>query len=60
MFIKAIYEPTKQECWVNDNYVIDIFKNKDDFYILYTFDNERGAYIVTKQNFDEWQKSYKE
>ena len=48
---KAIYEPTGQECYVNLDFVVDIFPH-DNGYIAYTFDNERGGYIISKEDFE--------
>ena len=55
MLIKAVYEDRRRPCFVNMDYVIDVFPHGDDF-IAYTFDNERGGYIIKKRDFDEWMK----
>ena len=51
--IKAKYKPTKEECWVNMDYVLDVF-DKGVTVQAYTFDNERDAYIINRKDFDEW------
>lgn len=52
MLVKAIYKETKQECYVNDAYVIDVFYNeKQNLYEFYTFDNDRGCYLVEPEEF---------
>ena len=54
MLIKAIYKETKQKCYVNDAYVIDVFYNeKQNLYELFTFDNESGCYLVEPDDFDK-------
>lgn len=53
--LKAIYEPTDEPCFVNMDYVVDVFI-EDGQYIAYTFDNERGAYIIEKSDFEEWER----
>ena len=51
MFIKAIYEPTKEKCYVNTDYIIEIYP-KVGRYLAYTFDNEREGYLIDKADFD--------
>lgn len=53
MFIKAVYADTKQDCYVNTDYVLDIFKRTDGNYDFFTFDNERGAYIIDENEFNK-------
>lgn len=50
MIIKAIYD--KQECYLNTDYVVDIFPKGDKF-IAYTLDNCRGGYIITKEDLEK-------
>ena len=50
--VKAIYEPTKQSCYVNIDFVVDVYPYENG-YIAYTFDNERGGYIISKEEFDK-------
>lgn len=57
MFIEAIYKETWQKCYINMDCVIDVFC-EDGEYIAYTFDNDRGGYIITPENlfkcFEDW------
>lgn len=50
MLIKAKYEG-KDDCILNSDYVIDIFKDKGKIK-CYTIDNERGWYEISKESFD--------
>lgn len=52
-FLKATYEPTKEECWVNMDYVLDVFHHGKEVQ-AYTFDNERDAYLIDRTDFNEW------
>lgn len=56
MFIKAIYEPTKEKCYVNTDYIVDLY-TKVGRYLAYTFDNERGGYLIDKAEFDSFSAS---
>ncbi len=52
MLIKAVYEETKQECWVSEFFIADIFRdNQINKYRAYTMDNERGGYLIDEQDF---------
>lgn len=53
MIIKAVYEPTNDECWINTDYIIDIFRDKKGRLLAYTFDNERGAYIIAGDDLEK-------
>lgn len=55
--IKAIYEETKESCYVNMNYVIDVFPYNFNQYRAYTFDNERHAYLIDREDFENYLKS---
>ena len=53
--VRAIYEETNEVCFVNIDFVVDIFPVKDPFgniikYRAYTFDNERGGYLIDKED----------
>lgn len=55
-FIKAEYDG--KPCLLNVDYVMDMFP-KGDHYEAFTMDFERGAYRITKEEFDKfdrWQK----
>lgn len=58
MFIQAIYEPTKEKCYVNTDYVIEIYP-KVGRYLAYTFDNERQGYLIDKAEFDKFLEEQK-
>ena len=58
--LKAIYEETNEKCYVNMNYVIDVFQHNFTQYKAYTFDNERHAYIIDKEDFENYLKSIEE
>ena len=51
--LKAIYEPTKRSCWVNMDYVIDVFDAANKVRV-YTFDNEREGYLIDRTDFEQW------
>ena len=53
MFIQAIYEPTKDKCYVNTDYIIEVYP-KVGRYLAYTFDNEREGYLIDKTEFDKF------
>jgi len=55
--IKAIYKETGQECWLNMDFVVDAFPCEDGI-IAYTFDNERGGYVISKKDFEVWRTNY--
>ena len=60
MIVKAIYKATDQECYVNMDYVIDIFpiETVDGYdYIAYTFDNDRDGYIISEEEFNKYKES---
>lgn len=52
-FIKAVCKATDSLCWVNMDYVVDVFEDKeyDNVVIAYTFDNERGGYTMNATHF---------
>ena len=58
-FVKAIYEETGEECYVNMDCVIDVM-HKGENWIAYTFDNDRGGYIITQEDlnkcFENWNR----
>lgn len=51
--IKAVYEPTKQTCWLNMDYVVDVFEMPNSVK-AFTFDNERDGYLIDKADYDKW------
>jgi len=66
MFIEAIHIDTREQCYVNTDFIVDIFKKRvpqnylhnEDYgtntqYIAYTFDNERGGYAISKLDFEK-------
>ena len=55
MIVKAIYKPTGEECYVNMDYVVDIFpiEGRND-YVAYTFDNDRDGYIISQEELDKY------
>ena len=53
MFIKAIYEPTKEKCYINTDYIIEVYP-KVGRYLAYTFDNEREGYFIEQTDFDQY------
>lgn len=56
MILKAIYKPQNKKCYINTDFVIDAFPflGKGEQVELYTMDNDRGAYIVSKADFEKW------
>ena len=69
MFLKAIYIDTNEECYVNTDFVVDIFIESKSFhlidgtanrYIAYTFDNERRGYAISKADFERLLKEERE
>lgn len=61
-FIKAIYEPTNEDCYVSLECIIDLFyvKGNDTQFRAYTIDNERGAYLIDKAEIDMFLIKHKE
>jgi len=53
MIVKAEYEETHEPCFVNMDYVIDVFPHKNG-YLAYTFDNERRGYVISKSDFENF------
>ena len=53
--LEAIYEDTKQPCWVNMEFVVDAFP-KGEYVIAYTFDPDRGGYRINREDFEEWRE----
>lgn len=54
--IKAVYEPTKQECWLNMDFVVDVF-DRGAKVIAFTLDDERGGYLIDRKDFEKWMES---
>lgn len=58
MLVRAIYEETGEPCFVNMDFVIDIMRRKEGNWVAYTFDNERGGYIIEEEELqkciNEW------
>lgn len=62
MFLKAIYTATNEECYVNADFVVDIFMESKSFhlidgtayrYMAYTlFDGERRRYAISKAELE--------
>ena len=53
MFIKAIHIDTRERCYINTDFIVDIFKGTNAQYVAYTFDNERGGYAISKSDFEK-------
>lgn len=66
MFIEATYVETGEQCYVNTDFVVDIFVERRHLnylgtdttkivtqYIAYTFDNERRGYAISKEDFEK-------
>ena len=51
--LRAIYEPTKEKCWVNMDYVIDVFDRANKVR-AFTFDNEREGYLIDRADYEKW------
>jgi len=51
--IKAIYKETGQSCWVNMDYIVDVFPYDVGRVIAYTLDNERGGYVMDLFDFEK-------
>ena len=49
--IKAIYKETGKSCWVNMDYIVDVFPYDVGRVIAYTFDNDRGGYVIKMEKF---------
>lgn len=45
MIVKAIYMPTGKECYLNTDYIVDIFK-ENGWHIAYVLDDGRGGYFL--------------
>lgn len=53
MLLKAYCETDKSQCYINTDYVVDVFI-KDKTYIAYTIDNDRGGYSLSEEEFQRW------
>lgn len=66
MFIEATYVETGKQCYINTDFVVDIFMEKihQNYlgtnttkvvtqYIAYTFDNERRGYAISEFDFEK-------
>jgi hypothetical protein len=66
MFIEATHIDTREQCYVNTDFIVDIFiktvhqnflgTNKTEVVtqcIAYTFDNERRGYAISKSDFEK-------
>jgi len=49
--IEAIYKETGQRCYINMDFVVDAFPYSEDEVIAYTFDNDRGGYVIKMEKF---------
>ena len=57
MIIPATYN--YDECYINTNYIIDIFPTHKGIYDTYTafvLDDCREGYIISKEVFEEWKE----
>lgn len=52
-FMTATYKETGDKCWLNMDYTVDVFPYSRDEVIAFTFDNERGGYLLAKKAFEE-------
>ena len=55
MIIKAIYKHDQVHCYLNTDYVVDVFEEQGK-YIAYTLDNDRDGYEITEEDFEKWQQ----
>ena len=69
MFLKAIYIDTNEECYVNTDFIVDIFIKSKSFHLInetvykhiaYTFDNELRGYAISKADFERLLKEERE
>lgn len=56
MIIKALYDD--KPCFLNADYIVDIFQENFNSYIAYTLDNEREGYVISAETFERL-KTYK-
>ena len=54
MIVKAIYEPTGNQCYINLDYVVDVLPQADGRLFAYTIDSERGAYVISQKDLEAW------
>jgi len=54
MIIRALYD--NKPCFVNTDYIVDVFQEDFNSYIAYTLDNEREGYVIGKEDFEKWLK----
>ena len=52
MIIRALYDD--KPCYLNADYIVDIFQEDFNSYIAYTLDNERQGYVIGKEDFEKW------
>lgn len=51
--IEAIYKETGERCYINMDFVVDAFPCEEGV-VAYTFDNERGGYVIKMEKFMEY------
>ena len=57
MILKAKYaEVNGEECYLNTNYVVDVFNEDDNTVAMTTIDMDRGVYFVSKSDLYRWVK----
>ena len=51
-FIKALYDE-KEPCYINLDFIVDVFPHGRDKWIAYTFDDDRQGYVITDKDFKD-------
>lgn len=55
MLLKATYDG--HDCYINSDYIVDVFDIDKPEVKVYTIDLERGTYKMTKAEFERWERS---
>lgn len=53
-FIKANCKDTNKDCYLNLNFIVDVFSYGTDNYIAYTDTRRTCGYIINRKEFDDF------
>lgn len=53
--VRAIYKRSGEACYVNMDFVVDVFDNGSEM-LAYTWDADRGGYVISRHDFDAYLK----